>query len=190
MHHATKVIEKCISDAAPGEKPLIAHLGCFHKATIASLKAHKIPLTVRDLKVLNDEILTMRHIVNPDETDYASLHELFSAARDLAAAIGFVMDLTKDKIKIDNIRDYDEKTKAEKKIKAEQSIRTAESDQEKIERSAKLAAERENPALRDKRKAIEGFIKGFGLSLDAATAMVEESMRKAGKDPATGAPIQ
>ncbi len=185
MHHATKVIQKCIDDGGP-----IAHLGCYHKQTIANLKNQKIPATIRDLTVLNAEILTMAHIVNPDQTDYAALHSMHMAAKDLAIAVGFILDLTKDKIKIDNIRDYDEKTKAEKKVKAEQSIRTAESDQEKIERSAKLAAERENPALRDKRKAIEGFIKGFGLTIEAATAMVEESMRKAGKDPATGAPIQ
>ncbi len=183
MHHATKVIQKCLDDGGP-----IAHLGCYHKATISALKNQRIPLTINDLRVLNDEILTMRHIVNPDETDYQALHDLHMAAKDLAISVGFVLDLTKDKIRIVDRNNTEEWVKEKKAVKNAERARTAETDQQKIERSALLAAERENPALRDKRKAIEGLIKGFGLSLDAATAAVEETMRKAGKDPQTGQP--
>ncbi len=182
---ATKIIQKCLDDGGP-----VAHLYCYHKATISALKNQRIPATIQDLKVLNDEILTMRHIVNPDETDYQALHDLHMAAKDLAISVGFVLDLTKDKIKIVDRNNTEEWVKEKKAVRNAERARTAETDQQRAERSALLAAERENPALRDKRKAIEGFIKGFGLSLDAATAMVEESMRKAGKDPQTGQPIQ
>ncbi len=185
MHHATKVIQKCLDDGGP-----IAHLGCYHKQTISDLKNHKIPVTIVDLRVLNEQILTMAHIVDPDQTDYAALHSLHMAAKDLAIAVGFVLDLTKDKIKIVDRNQTEEWVKEKKKERAERQAVDSETEQQKVERSAMLAKERENPALRDKRKAIEGFMKGFGLTLEAATAAVEESMRKAGKDPASGLPLQ
>ncbi len=185
MHHATKVIQKCLDDGGP-----IAHLGCFHKATIKALKDHKVPILVRDITVMNEEILTMMHIVDPDMTDYATLHSYFCALRDSAIAVGHVLDCTKEKIKIVDRNQTEEWVKEKKKERAERQAVDSETEQQKVERSAMLAKERENPALRDKRKAIEGFMKGFGLTLEAATAAVEESMRKAGKDPASGLPLQ
>ena len=138
---------------------------------------------------MNYQILTMCHIVEPDQTDYSTLHSLFCSLRDSAIAVGHVLDLTKDKIRIVSRDESEEYIKVKKKERAEKQASESQTEQQKIERSAKLAAERENPALRDKRKAIEGFVKTFGLSLEVATAAVEESMRKAGKDPATGQPL-
>ncbi len=128
--------------------------------------------------------------MDPDQTDYATLHSLFCGLRDAAIAVGHVLDMTKEKIKIVDRDNTEEYLKTKKIEQAELSQRNAQTEQQRNERSALLAKERENPALRDKRKAIEGFMKGFGLTLEAATAAVEESMRKAGKDPQSGQPIQ
>lgn len=43
-------------------------------------------------------------------------------------------------------------------------------------RKARLQAERENPALRDRRKAIEGIMKTFNFTLEDATAMIDKPM--------------
>lgn len=185
MHMAQKVIDKCLTDGGP-----IAHLGCYHKARIQELKDKVIPITSEHIRILNESILMMRHTVNPDETDYQTLWNILKETKELAANISFVMDLTKDKMRIHDRDEYAEKIKTERKQKAEQSAKDSQSEQERIEKQARLAAERENPFLRDKRKAIEGFVKAYGFTLEVATAMVEESMRKAGKDPQTGKAIQ
>ena len=61
---------------------------------------------------------------------------------------------------------------------------------EENNRRAARAAERENPFLRDKRKAIEGVMKITKFSQEVAITMVEEQMKKQGKDPATGETLQ
>ncbi len=184
MQSANKVIQKCLDDGGP-----VAHMGCYHKQTIQDLKNHKVPIFLRDLEALNYQILTMCHIVEPDQTDYSTLHSLFCGLRDAAIAVGHVLDLTKDKIRIVSRDESEEYIKVKKKERAEKQASESQTEQQKIERSAALAKERENPWLRQRRKAIEAFVNGYGLSLEVATAAVDEASRKAGKDPQTGQPL-
>lgn len=53
------------------------------------------------------------------------------------------------------------------------------------ERKARLQAEREDPALHEKRKAIESIIKTFNFSLEEATAWIEKEMVEKQMPPET-----
>jgi hypothetical protein len=104
--------------------------------------------------------------VNPQEEDLKQLYDVLHELQDAASSISILLSLTKDKIRIESNIEYTEKVKTERR----QSSEAAAIDENK---KAARQAERENPILRDRRKAIEGIMKTFGFSLEAATAMLD-----------------
>ena len=176
LHHSNTRIQQYLDS-----KVAVSHLVCASKDKIREIREKIIPYTIEHLQSVNNLILTMRHEVNPQETDLKQLYDILHEAQDLASNASILISATKDKIRIESSIEYTEKVKTERRAKAAD-------DAEDNNKKALRQAERENPWLRDKRKAIQGVVTGFGFSLEAATTMIEEQMRKQGKDPATGQP--
>ena len=178
-HSACEVCQIC-KQAFPNPKRIqecldkqitISHITCYDKEKILEVKNKVIPITREHVQALNSQILCMRHTQTGQDSDIELLSALLSDLKELAANVSFVLNTTKDKIRISDSQDYAEKIKTEKKAKAEKAAVEEISKQQR-------AAERENPYLRDKRKAIEQAQKILGLSLEAATAMVESQEPK------------
>ena len=178
FHYANTRTQQCIDLGIP-----VSHLVCWDKKKIQEIRDKVIPATIEHLKAFNNQILTIRAEVNPQENDLKQLYDVLHELQDGASSISILLSLTKDKIRIESNVEYTEKVKTERR----QSSEAAAIDENK---KAARQAERENPFLRDKRKAIEGVVKEYKFSLEAATIMIEEGIRKAGKDPATGQVIQ
>jgi hypothetical protein len=132
---------------------------------IKEIRDKIFPATLEHLRAFNAQILSIKHEVNPTDGDLKQLYDVLHELQDAASSISILLSLTKDKIRIESNVEYTEKVKTERR----QSSEAAAIDENK---KAVRQAERENPALRDKRKAIEGIMKTFGFSLEAATAML------------------
>ena len=185
MSGATTMINKCLDSGKP-----VAHTTCASMRAIEELRTHVLPIEQKHLDEVNTMLLEMRHAVKPPSTDLELLRNYLIKIQETAATVSYLIKLTKDKIDIANRDDYEEVLKERKKVERAAKAIKAESEQQTAERSAMLSAERNNPFLRDKRKSIEGVMKMFGFDLQSATQMIEDQIRKSGKDPATGQPIQ
>ena len=144
---------------------VISHITCFSKSKIEEIKNKVIPITREHVTALNNQILTMRAMLDPLPTDLEILHGTLRDLQECASNVKFILELTKDKIRISDSQEYAEKVKTERKAKSE--ISASEN-----ERKATLQAERENPELRARRKAIEGIMSTFGFTREAAEAML------------------
>jgi len=178
LHNSNKLIWDCLNSGIP-----VADITCRNKTKIREIREKIFPATIEHLKAFNNQILTIRAEVNPQEEDLKQLYDVLHELQDAASSISILLSLTKDKIRIESNIEYTEKVKTERR----QNSETAALEENK---KAARQAERENPFLRDKRKAIEGVVKEYKFTLEAATAMIEEGIRKAGKDPATGQMLQ
>ena len=161
LHNSNKLIWDCLNSGIP-----VADITCRNKTKIREIREKIFPATIEHLKAFNNQILTIRAEVNPQEDDLKQLYDVLHELQDAASSISILLSLTKDKIRIESNIEYTEKVKTERREKA---TTDAEENNKKVARQA----ERENPALRDRRKAIEGIMKTFGFSLEAATAMIE-----------------
>ena len=161
LHNSNKLIWDCLNSGIP-----VADITCRNKTKIREIREKIFPATIEHLKAFNNQILTIRAEVNPQEEDLKQLYDVLHELQDAASSISILLSLTKDKIRIESSVEYTEKVKTERR----QNSETAALEENK---KAARQAERENPALRDRRKAIEGIMKTFGFSLEAATAMLD-----------------
>ena len=161
LHNSNKLIWDCINSNIP-----VADITCRNKTKIREIRDKIFPATIEHLRAFNAMILTIRSEVNPQEEDLKQLYDVLHELQDGASSISILLSLTKDKIRIESNVEYTEKVKTERR----QNSETAALEENK---KAARQAERENPALRDRRKAIEGIMKTFGFSLEAATAMLD-----------------
>jgi len=166
LHNSNKLIWDCLNSGIP-----VADITCRNKTKIREIREKIFPATIEHLKAFNNQILTIRAEVNPQEEDLKQLYDVLHELQDAASSISILLSLTKDKIRIESSVEYTEKVKTERR----QNSETAALEENK---KAARQAERENPALRDRRKAIEGIMKTFGFSLEAATAMIEAQSTK------------
>jgi uncharacterized protein YdiU (UPF0061 family) len=171
MSGSIAIIEKCLSVNLP-----VAHPVCSDREAIEKIRTETIPITKAYVLALNNQIITMRHTVRPPITDIALLSDILNVLQECARDVSWVLKQTRDKISIEDSQEYAEKIKTERKLKAIESEAASVREQKTAERSAQLAAERDNPALRDRRKAIEGIMKTFGFTLEAATAMLDKQV--------------
>lgn len=166
LHNSNKLIWDCLNSGIP-----VADITCRNKTKIQEIREKIFPATIEHLRAFNAMILTIRSEVNPSESDLKQLYDVLHELQDGASSISILLSLTKDKIRIESNVEYTEKVKTERR----QNSEAAAIDENK---KAARQAERENPALRDRRKAIEGIMKTFGFSLEAATAMIEAQSTK------------
>ena len=160
LHNSNKLIWDCLNSGIP-----VADITCRNKGKILEIRNKLFPATLEHLRAFNDQILSIKHEVNPTDGDLKQLYDVLHELQDAASSISILLSCTKDKIRIESNIEYTEKVKTERREKAAVD---AEDNNRKVVRQA----ERENPALRDRRKAIEGIMKTFGFSLEAATAMI------------------
>ncbi len=166
LHNSNKLIWDCLNSGIP-----VADITCRNKIKIREIRDKVFPATLEHLRAFNDQILSVKHEVSPTDGDLKQLYDVLHELQDAASSISILLSLTKDKIRIESNIEYTEKVKTERR----QSSEAAAIDENK---KAIRQAERENPALRDKRKAIDGIMKTFGFSLEAATAMIEAQSPK------------
>jgi len=161
LHNSNKLIWDCLNSGIP-----VADITCRNKLKIQEIRNKVFPATLEHLRAFNDQILSIKHEVNPTDEDLKQLYDVLHELQDAASSVSILLSLTKDKIRIESNVEYTEKVKTERR----QNSETAALEENK---KAARQAERENPALRDRRKAIEGIMKTFGFSLEAATAMLD-----------------
>jgi hypothetical protein len=161
-------ISECLDTHVP-----VSHITCFSRAKIEEIKNKVIPITREHVTSLNNQILTMRAMLDPLPADLEILHGTLRDLQECASNVKFILELTKDKIRISDSQEYAEKVRTERKAKSETSA-------SENERKATLQAERENPELRARRKAIEGIMSTFSFTREAAEAMLAKQAAPSG----------
>ncbi len=143
-------IRECLDQHIP-----VSHITCHQTAAIEKLRTETIPVTNDMLDAMNVQILTMRHTWEPPTEDITLLFEHLKKIQEYAASVSWLLKLTRDKIKIDDIAKYEVVTKERKKVKAAEDAISQVDKIKSEERSAMLSEERKDPTgmLRAKRKA-------------------------------------
>jgi len=155
------VIEKCLTSGIP-----VSHTICHSNAMLQSFRASDIVIGVQQIKFLNDQMCSMFPAADPDKVDFVWIEDLLTTLTEFAANVHRVKELTKAKIQIRESRLYNAVVvERESKKKAERLVVETEKI-ERQERGAQLKAERENPRLRDRRKALEGWAKMLNITID------------------------
>jgi hypothetical protein len=160
---APERIAYCLDQNIP-----VSHLVCYQQEKIRELKTQTIPVSREHIQILNDKILGLRQQYIPAESDLQLLLETLNDLKECAANVSSMLQLTRERIHIKNNESDVQHEKKQKAAKAE----VAATLQVKVEKAAQLAAERSDPKLRERRKAIEGIMKTFGFSEEQAIAML------------------
>jgi len=163
-------IRECLDKHIP-----VSHITCFQTGEIEKLRTERIPATNSMLDAMNEAILTMRHTWEPPTGDITLLFEHLKKLQEYAASVSWLLKLTRDKIKIDDIQKYEQVTKVRKAAARETDAAEQKDKIRSDERSAMLQAERrdETGMLRNKRKAIETLMSAMPwVTREQAEAMV------------------
>jgi hypothetical protein len=154
------LIAMCESQKRP-----LSHTPCYEANLEKEIKG-KIILTQEHLDYLNRNILNQRL---PFKIELEVLYPLLRSLQQTAANVSIAISRQKDELKIGAVKEYRERQEYKKEIDKE-AVRIEE------ERKAVLAAERADPLLKLKRKAIEGFMKLPGMTREMAEAQVKKMM--------------
>ena len=149
----------------------IGHSGCVASAAMRDLKDKTIPMRLEQIHLLNREMCTI-WIAEPNTKDIDLLYEILKSGKELCANVSMVLDRTKEKLQQSETQKYREKTKEQKQAERDATRKAAEVEIDKAKRQETLAAEREDPALKLRRKAVESYMK-LGFSKDAAEAQIK-----------------
>ncbi len=167
-------IRECLDSHIP-----VSHITCHQTAAIEKLRTESIPVTNDMLDAMNVQILTMRHTWEPPTSDITLLFDHLKKIQEYAASVSWLLKLTRDKIKIDDIAKYEQVTKVRKAAKAESAAIEQADEIRSAERAAILAAERKDPELRNRRKAIEGTLKAMPwMTREQVEAMIDDQNKK------------
>lgn len=150
----------------------VSHDTCRKTKLFSDFKNTGLPLSIQHVKLLNEQICDFFPAVDPDRTDVSVLFDTLTALQECAKNVSYALGLTKEKIQIKESRNFNHEQVQKKQ--AEKAVKVAK-ETEKIaaqERSEMFKAERENPQLRHRRKAIEGFL-AMGLTQEQAEKMVD-----------------
>lgn len=139
------------------------HSPCHEKQLMAEFRDDKLPLVQEHLDVLNKFLLSANEEIPLTlECLYPLLRNLQQAAANVSIAIA----RKRDKIRISEAEVYRAKTKEQKE---QEKLETRKVEAAKIQR----VNEKADPALRAKRKAIEGLMVAFKLTETQALALIE-----------------
>lgn len=161
---APEQIAKCLADSQP-----VAHTICLKTKLFADFKNNVVPITKSHIDALNAEINSFYPQVNPNPEDVQLLFALLTSLQETATNVSHALNLTKDKLLIRESRNYDHQVKQKQAEIRQAKLETQIEKLEREKRSEQLKAERENPMLRNRRKAIEGLM-AIGYSKDEAEA--------------------
>lgn len=166
---AEEQIVKCLNDKQP-----VSHTICLKQKLFEDFKNQVIPVTKSHVDALNSEINRFFPAVSPSATDAKMLFDLLVTLQETASNVSAALNLTKDKLLIRESKDFAEKTRAKRAEEAQAKLETEIEKLERQKRTDMFKAERDNPMLRHRRKAIEGYM-AMGFSETEA----EEAVRKA-----------
>lgn len=158
---AEKTIKDCDAQVGTCISEYLYHQPCHEKALGERFKNKDFPIVQEQLDLLNKFLLSQRSEIP------LTLEELYPLLRDLqqcAANVSIALNRKKDKLKIKDAAAYREHVEIRKE---NNKLETRAIEEKKT----RLASERADPALRNKRKALEGLI-AMGLSKDQAEAML------------------
>jgi hypothetical protein len=154
----------------------IGHTGCLESLAMRDLKDKTIQMRLEQIESLNRE-LTTQWKVEPLLEDTEKLYKVLIRLQEAAANASIILGRTKEKIMVREASDYRTKTKAEREQEKETARVSAQVEIDKSKRQAELAAERLDPAIKLRRKAIEGWVKS-GMTLLDAENMVDGWLAK------------
>lgn len=158
---AEKAIKDCDAQIGTCISEYLYHQPCHEKALGERFKNKDLPIVQEQLDLLNKFLLSQRSEIP------LTLEELYPLLRDLqqcAANVSIALNRKKDKLKIKDAAAYREHVEIRKE---NNKLETRAIEEKKT----RLASERADPALRNKRKALEGLI-AMGLSKEQAEAML------------------
>jgi len=148
----------------------IGHTGCLESLAMRDLKDKTIQMRLEQIELLNREITTQWKI-EPSLEDTEKLYKVLIRLQEAAANVSIVLGRTKEKIMVREASDYRQKTKAEREAEKETARSAAQAEIDKAKKQEILSAERENPALKLKRKALEGLM-SIGLTKEQAEVQI------------------
>ena len=143
----------------------ISHFACRERVLLSEIKDKSIPVTKAHCDLLNGQILRFVD-VPPNKDDIEQLSDLLRTVTELAANVSFVFSHISQRVKIKDLRKGQEEIA---RRDGESKLAARAEEARKIQRQT----ERANPAIRDRRKAIEGF-RALGLSEEQAIAAVDK----------------
>ena len=149
----------------------IGHSGCVESAALRDLKDKTIPMRLEQIRILNREMCTI-WIAEPNPKDNDLLYEILKEGKELCANVSIALDRGKSCLLQAEVQKYREKTKEQKEAEKAATRAAAQAEIDKAARQTLLAAEREDPALKLRRKAIESYMR-LGLSKADAEAQIK-----------------
>jgi hypothetical protein len=153
----------------------VSHLICYQQEKIRELKSQTIPVSREHIRILNDKILGLRQQYIPAPDDLNMLQAILTELHECAANVSSMMHLTRERIHIANNESdvaHEVRTKKEKREAAEALAPVLAAKQA---RADQLLAERTDPKLRNKRKAIESLMKSCNITEAQAMAIIGNS---------------
>lgn len=165
-------IEKCLDAQRP-----VSHDTCHKTQLFQDFKHKVLPLRQEHIFALNEEILQFYPAVEPTSTDISLLYDCLMKLQETATNISWALGLTKDKLRISEIQNFNHQQKEKQKIERAHAVET---ETEKLGKQAKaemFKAERENPQLRARRKAIEAYT-ALGIPEAQAIELIDKGKEK------------
>ena len=169
QHEVThEMAGKLIESVPNGDSTTISHLlyhsSCHERALLEQFKNKDFPIIQEQLDILNRMTLTTREEI---PLDIETMRTLLRTLHQITANWSIALNRKVDKIKVrdtdswrETIAIREENNKIDKRILEE--------------KKARLASERADPKLRDRRKAIAGLMSAFGISQSDAEAMIDK----------------
>jgi hypothetical protein len=164
-----EMAERCVSKAATGDyilppAQMLYHMPCHERALMEQFKDKEFPIVQGQLDILNRFLLTSKEEI---PLTLEALYPLLRNLQQAAANVSIAINRKKDKIKIRDVAAWRETTEIREQINRDEKAKIEE-------KKIRLQAERADPKLRDRRKAIQGLMSAFGLSEADASAMLDK----------------
>lgn len=166
-----------ITELLDAAHPLV-HTQCAADKAFQEFKTKEFPATKERIAALNDGILKHYRAIDPDETDVSTLYDLLINLKELTATVSFALGLAKDRIEFKNNQNYNAELGERKRLESENRVAKEKVKIQKQDRTEQLKAERDNPQLKAKRKAIEGYAKTMNCSIEEAEAALTQLSNK------------
>lgn len=159
-------IELCLRDKIP-----VSHLGCWqHKVTL-DIRNKAIVITKSHLKEINRLMIPSEwRLAEVEQGDIDKMMELIKLATSVAVNVSQCLGAAKERMQGAATETY-RREQTEKRETERAAQRETEADK------ARRAAERANPELRTKRKAIESLMNSYGLTAEAAEALLQKKVQ-------------
>ena len=161
---ASKLIESVPNGDSTTISHLLYHQPCHERALMEQFKVKEFPIVQAQIDILNKFMLSTRE---PLELDIEVIRTLLRTLLECTANVSIALNRKIDKIKVRDTESWretiairEENNKIDKRILEEKKTR--------------LASERADPKLRDRRKAIAGLMSAFGISQADAEVMVDK----------------